>query len=200
METYKIGAVIMAAGLSRRMGQPKLLLPWGETSVIGKVVNVLKEAQVSPIVVVAGGLKKQLSHILHGEPVQIVYNPDYENGEMLRSLQVGLSYLEHHASIDAALIVLGDQPQIEIQVVHTVIGRFGDEQGKIIFPSYQMRRGHPWLVSKKFFTELLLMQSPLTLRDFVKRHTDEIVYVDVNAPSIIQDLDTPEDYARFRPA
>ena len=192
-----IGAVVMAAGRSQRMGRPKMVLPWGGTTVIGQVVDVLLTSGVGDVVVVTGGAREHVESVLGGLPVRIIYNPDYANGEMARTLQVGLSAMEE--GIEAALVVLGDQPQIEQTVVETVIAAF--EQGShLVVPSYQMRRGHPWLVARSLWDDLLGLRPPKTLRDFLNIHTSDIHYVNADTPSIIQDLDTPEDYHRFRTA
>ncbi len=191
-----IGAVVLAAGRSQRMGRPKMVLPWGETTVIGRVVEVLLASGVEDIVIVTGGARKEVESALAGYPLRIVYNPDYADGEMTRSLQVGLYALG--TRVEAALVVLGDQPQIEQTVLEAVIGAY--EQGsQLVVPSYQIRRGHPWLVARSLWDSLLELRSPETLRDFLNDYASEIVYLDVDTPSIIQDLDTPDDYHRFRP-
>ena len=69
----------------------------------------------------------------------------------------------------------------------------------MLLPSFQMRRGHPWLVGREFWDELLALQTPATLRDFVRKHAQEIQYLNLDTPTILADLDTPEDYQKFRP-
>ncbi len=117
---------------------------------------------------------------------------------MLTSLQVGLKALP--ATAAAALVVLGDQPQMEEQNVRAVIGAYQSSGDLIVAPSYQMKRGHPWLVDRKLWPEILGLRDPLTLRDFLNRDPTRIHYINVDTPSIIQDLDTPEDYRKQRPA
>ena len=192
-----IGAVVLAAGRSQRMGRPKMTLPWGETTVIGQVVRVLLASGVEDVKVVTGGAREAVDIALTDLPVKTFHNPDYANGEMARTLQVGLSAFGD--DIQAALVVLGDQPQIEQAVVKLVVLAY--EQGnRLVVPSYQMRRGHPWLVAREMWNELLQLQSPKTLRNFMQRHASDIHYLSVDTPSIIQDLDTPADYQRYRPS
>lgn len=191
-----ISAVVMAAGRSQRMGRPKMILPWGETTVIGRVASVLLASSVKEVIVVTGGDRDKVEFALRGLTVRTIHNPDYANGEMICTLQVGLRTLDNE--VDAVLVVLGDQPQIERSVIETVIAAF--EQGrKLVVPSYQMRRGHPWLVARSLWDDLLQLQPPDTLRDFLNNHTNDLQYVNVDTPSIHQDLDTPEDYRRLRP-
>ena len=193
----KIGAVVLAAGLSQRMGQPKMILPWGETTVIGRVVGVLQSAAVQEIVVVTGGAHQKVEEALQGLPAKAVLNPNYTNGQMLLSLQTGLKALPD--DVTAALVTLGDQPQIESAVVQAVMQDAQSSGANLILPSYQMRRGHPWLVHRRLWHRLLAFHDPLTLRDFLKQQAAEIRYLVVETPSILADLDTPEDYARQRP-
>ncbi len=150
-----IGAVVLAAGMSRRMGQPKQLLPWGKTTVIGQVVNVLQAAQVAQIVVVTGKSREQVEQTLKNTSAQCVFNPRYETSEMLTSLKVGISRL--HDEVQAVLVVLGDQPQIQVSVVQGLIEQYRLGKGVLIVPSYQMRRGHPWLVDRSLWQEILQM-------------------------------------------
>jgi molybdenum cofactor cytidylyltransferase len=192
-----IGAVVLAAGRSQRMGQPKLILPWGDTTIIGRVVSVLATAQIDEIVVVTGGAQIAVEKILRDTPARTVFNPDYANGEMSSTLKVGLrAFLE---KVEAALIVLGDQPQIELGVVQSVLEVYRQEAALLVVPSYQMRRGHPWIVARTFWPEIDQISPPKTLRDFLNQHQPETRFVNVNNASILQDLDMPQDYQRFRP-
>ncbi|BAJ63481.1 nucleotidyltransferase family protein [Anaerolinea thermophila] len=193
-----IGAVVLAAGMSRRMGQPKQLLPWGKTTVIGQVVNVLQAAQVAQIVVVTGKSREQVEQTLKNTSAQCVFNPRYETSEMLTSLKVGISRL--HDEVQAVLVVLGDQPQIQVSVVQGLIEQYRLGKGVLIVPSYQMRRGHPWLVDRSLWQEILQMDDEReSMRNFLNHHAQDIVYYLVDTPSILTDMDTPEDYQQMRP-
>jgi molybdenum cofactor cytidylyltransferase len=191
-----IGAVVLAAGLSKRMGRPKMILPWGDISVIGQVVTVLLEANIDEVIVVTGGAREDVENALYGFPVQKIFNPDFANGEMIRSLQVGISALKEN--VEATLVALGDQPQIESIVVKKVLTAYIRDAKPLVVPSYQMRRGHPWLIAHEFMDAILTLRPPATMRRFLNQHNREIHYVKVESPSIIQDLDTPEDYRRFQ--
>jgi molybdenum cofactor cytidylyltransferase len=188
-------AVVLAAGESKRMGRPKLVLPWGQGSVIGHVVLTLMEAGVKEIVVVTGGANLQVITALSALPVRTLHNPDYAGGEMLSSCQLGLTALD--SRISAALIVLGDQPQIEVGVVKSVVGVFEKDHPLLVVPSYQMHRGHPWLAARSLWPAIKALRPPQTLRDFFAQNAAQITYVPVETDSILQDLDTPADYERF---
>lgn len=192
-----IGCVVLAAGKSTRMGRPKLRLAWGNTTVIRKVVATLILARVDEIVVVTGGDHHQVEEALVDLPLRCIYNPQYADGEMLVSFKVGLASLS--AEIETCLVTLGDQPQIESPVVEGLLKIYRETNGGIIVPSYGRRRGHPWLLHKQYWMEVFAIRPPGTLKDFLNAHEQEIIYLNVSTPSILFDLDTPQDYQKYRP-
>lgn len=192
-----ISAIVLAAGQSKRMGRQKMLMSWGQTTVIGKVIRSLLEAEVCDIHVVTGGNQEELKDALSAYDIQYNQNRDFTNGEMLTSVKVGLNSIGKES--EAALIVMGDQPQIESKVVQVIMGRYIMSHLKIVVPSYQMHRGHPWIVEKSYWKEILNLTPPATLREFLIAHNDVIDYVSVDTPSVLQDLDTPADYTQYKP-
>ena len=191
-----ITALILAAGQSRRMGQPKMLLPWGGTTVLGQVIHIFKAASVEDILVVTGGAREQVEALV-GASARTVFNPSFAEGEMLSSIQVGLAELKPRA--EAVLIGLGDQPQVQERSVRLVVEEYTNSKASLVVPSFQMRRGHPWLATRRHWDEILHMDPGDTLRDFLNRHATDICYVEVNDPGILKDLDTPDDYLKSRP-
>lgn len=194
-----ISAIILSAGKSSRMGEQKMLLPWGSRTVLGQVIWTIRVAGVEDLVAVVGG-----SHELVGEEAQrwgarSVFNPDYTQGEMLSSIQSGLLSLPE--STLACLIALGDNPQIEIEVVQNLLDYYigAKVAPQILIPSYQMRRGHPWIIHKNLWSEILSIRSPETMREFFRKSADKIQYLVTDSPSILRDLDTPEDYDQEKP-
>ena len=192
-----ITAVILAAGASKRMGQPKMLLPWGEGTVLSHVISVFRKAGVDDIVVVTGGARKQVERIAAQLQVRSIFNENYAEGEMLLSLQLGIGALTHQAQ--GMLVGLGDQPQVEERSVRTVCEMFLERKSLLVVPSYRMRRGHPWLIGRSLWDTLLDMKPPQTSRDFLNTHTDAIQYVDLDDAGILADLDTPADYEKWKP-
>lgn len=193
-----IAAVILAAGQSRRMGTPKMILPWGGTTVVGQVLDVLEKAGVQDVVVVTGGAHQQVRAALEGRRAATIFNPRYAEDHMLLSLQAGLRNLP--GSILATLVALGDQPQIQVDVVEAVIQAYRTSNASLVAPSFQMRRGHPWLVARPLWDDILALNPPQTLRDVFRGRAADIHYIVVENDSVLRDLDTPEDYARERPA
>jgi molybdenum cofactor cytidylyltransferase len=196
----KISAVLLAAGLSSRMGRPKLLLPWDGTNVLGKVVSTFAAAGIDEIVVVTGGVREQVEKLVvqmaRDFPVRAVFNPEYERGEMLSSIQAGLAALG--ALTSAAIIGLGDQPQVRMETVQHICAAFFQTRSALVIPSFQNRRGHPWLAAAGLWPEILALPLDATPRQFLDAHSVQVEYVPADE-SILQDLDTPADYARQQP-
>jgi molybdenum cofactor cytidylyltransferase len=192
-----ISAIILAAGESKRMGQPKMLLPWGGTTVLGQVISVLHASGVEDIVTVTGGYREQVEAVAKQHGARVVFNAEYAGNEMLSSIQCGLGLLK--AEAEATLICLGDQPQVQEGSVRKVCEAFQRSRSGLVVPSHHMRRGHPWLAARPLWEEILKMKPPQSPRDFLNAHAKEIEYVEVGNPTILEDLDTPEDYLKFKP-
>lgn len=191
-----ISAIIPAAGESKRMGRPKMSLPWGNETVLTRVVSIFKNAGVEDVVVVTGGAREQVERLLANVEVRTIYNEDYARGGMLSSVQCGMRMLGRQTQ--AALIGLGDQPQVRERTVRMVCEAFLETKSNIVVPSFQMRRGHPWLVARPLWEGVLKMKPPQSLRDFLSACQAEVHYVNVDDPNVLADLDTPEDYEKWR--
>jgi molybdenum cofactor cytidylyltransferase len=192
-----IAAIIPAAGRSMRMGRPKMLLPWGDATVLEQVIQTVHDAGIQDILVITGSARNEVEQIAARCRVRTTYNENFESEEMLASIQYGLR--AQQASTEAVLICLGDQPQVQEESVRSVCAAFDKNRSSIVVPSYRMRRGHPWLVARPLWDELLKLQPPNSPRDFLNAHASGIEYVLLDSPSIIEDLDTPEDYLKFKP-
>ena len=103
-----ISAIILAAGQSKRMGQPKMLLPWRKSTVIEHVISTFLNAGIEDLVVITGGAQDQVERAIAPYPIQKIHNEEYAAGEMLSSIQRGLRAAPSQAQ--AGLIGLGDQP------------------------------------------------------------------------------------------
>jgi molybdenum cofactor cytidylyltransferase len=196
-ETKRIGAIVLAAGLSKRMGKPKMILPWGKTTVLGQVIATLQQAEINDIVVVSGGAHQEVTAILADAGVVVRFNPDYANGEMLDSFKVGLRSVPE--GIESILLALGDQPRIDKKIIASIITRYLETGKKIIVPSFLMHRGHPWLVNREMWQAVFNLNPPATMRDFLDKNSQEIEYVTVDNDSVLQDLDTLDDYYAQKP-
>jgi molybdenum cofactor cytidylyltransferase len=191
----KVSAVVLAAGMSKRMGRAKMILAWKDTTVIGQVISTLLSAGMKDVTVVTGGARDLVAKAIRDFPIRTVFNPGFENGEMLTSIQIGLQSLPIDSQ--AAMIVLGDQPWIEGTIVRSLLDYFLTNRPKIVIPSYSMRRGHPWIVARPLWPYILELKPPLTLRNFSDEFKEDIHFLNVSSPSILKDLDTPDDYQEF---
>lgn len=188
-------AIVLAAGLSTRMGTLKQLLPFGERTVVSHIVSVLEDCPVDEILVITGHERAAVEQSLTSSRTKTIFNPNYAAGEMLSSIQAGLASASDRA--DAALVFLGDQPALERSVVTQIVTAYHNGQGSIVIPSYQMRRGHPLLIAREHWAAILDLQPPQSLRDFLRHiNASAIHHVDVSTPSILGDMDTPSDYQR----
>ena len=197
-----ITAIVLAAGRSTRMGKPKMLLPWEDTTIIEHVISVFSKAGIKDILVVTGGVHEQVEAIVREcqniYPVRSVYNEKHMDGDMLSSIQCGLRNLSEEKN-EAAIIGLGDQPQVQERSVQLLHEAYLQTKSPLVVPSFQMRRGHPWVVARQLWKELIEMNATQTPRDFLNAHSNNIQYVEMDTPSILADLDTPKDYRkRFR--
>ncbi len=190
-----VAAIVLAAGMSTRMGQPKALLPWiGGKTIIEHIIDQLILARIDHITVVVGNHADQIIPLVKARGAVAVYNAKYQTGEMLSSLKVGL--LDQKPNIAAALIVLGDQPRIQAKIVGQVTLAYAEGRGNLIAPSYQMRRGHPILIDRRYWRELLALPDDGAPRDVIKQYP--VFHVNVDTDSVLRDVDTPDDYQQER--
>jgi molybdenum cofactor cytidylyltransferase len=173
------------------MGRNKMLLPYGASTVLETIVTEVTACPtVSDVVVVTGHEPDRIAALLASSPARCVFNPAYARAEMLVSLQVGVRDLA--ADMQAALIVPGDHPRLRRDILQRVIDAYQPET--LVIPSYQMKRGHPILIDRAWWGELLALTETASLRDFIRAHEDHIRYVVVETDSVLQDMDTPEEY------
>lgn len=192
-----IGAIVLAGGMSTRMGQPKVLLPWSNgKTIIEHIIEQLIRSRVDQIVVVTGPTHDEVKALLKPMGVKVSYNRSYRTGEMLSSLKTGLRAMPDH--IAATMIVLGDQPRLQPKVIYKVMKAYAEGEGHLIAPSFQMRRGHPILVSRRYWPEFFNLPRTGSPRDVINAHQDEIHYINVETDSVLRDVDTPDDYDQER--
>ncbi len=191
-----VAGIVLAAGLSTRMGVLKQLLPIAGKPMVARAAEVLVSAGVADVIVVVGHERSAVESALTGLPVRAVFNPDYAVGEMLSSVQTGLRSLT--ADTDAALIALGDQPFLAPQTVRALVTAYAGRVTAIVQPQFGNRRGHPILLGRAVWADVLAAAQGTTLRDIVRRHTSARRFVPVDDPQILVDLDRPADLYRTR--
>jgi molybdenum cofactor cytidylyltransferase len=184
-------ALILAAGSSRRMGSQKLLLPYGQSTIIETVIDNVLNSSIDHVMVVLGANQEEIQDTLEHKPVQFCHNRKHEQG-MLSSVICGIRALPPDAV--SALIYLGDQPGIHPAVTNTVIEAYSEELFGIVIPVHMHRRGHPLLVDMKYRTEIERLDLEEGLRSLRHHFPEDVLEVEVNEPGILVDIDTREDY------
>ena len=188
-----ICAIVLAAGESRRMGSQKLLLPFGATTVIGRVVDQLLQSVIDKIFVVTGHNADKIAEELSARAVAIVDNPDYPSG-MLSSVRCGLRALPRECH--GVMVALGDQPSITTNLIDDIIQACEANPKGIVVPVFQNRRGHPILFDAVYRDEILVRYDDVGLHGLLHAHPDDVLELAASDPSVLSDMDCPEDYQR----
>jgi len=188
-----IWAMILAAGESKRMGKPKLLLPFGEKTIIETVIENVIQSRVEKILVVLGSSWEKIKKKIENFPIEIIMNPHFSMG-MLSSVQWGFQALPKNTQ--AVLIVLGDQPAVSSAIINEIIDAFKRTGKGIVLPVYKNNRGHPVLIDMKYRGEVENLSPDIGLRGLVYNHPEDVLEVEVGTPSILRDIDDMEDYRR----
>ncbi len=188
-----ICAVVLAAGLSRRMGAQKLLLPFGEKKVITHIVDQLLASSIDEVLVVVGHQARRISTELSGRAVSIVKNPNYKSG-MLSSVRCGLRNLPEDWR--AVMVVLGDQPSVTTELIDQMLQSFATMEKNILVPLYEDKRGHPLLFSRQYNDEIMTHYDNIGLRGLLHSHPEQVFELTVLTNLVLNDMDYPEDYQR----
>jgi molybdenum cofactor cytidylyltransferase len=193
MDTALAG-IVLAAGESRRMGTPKQLLPFGERTILERVVDTLLTAGVGQVIVVLGHLADRVRTVLGDRPVQAIVNEAYRQG-MLSSGKCGVQAIS--TDHNAVLFALGDQPQIDSAVVREVIRAYRAGDAGIVIPRYNGKKGHPIIINLSRYREAIIdLPDSLGLNALMQEYADDVHLIDVTTEDIIHDIDVPEDYTR----
>ena len=186
------GAIVLAAGLARRMGRQKLLLDLRGKPVVRWSVEAIL-SHIGDVVIVTGHEEAGVRGALAGLPLRFAQNPRPEDGQG-SSIAVGVGALS--ASTGAVLIALGDQPRLPAPVVPALLEAFARGGAAIVTPIYHGGQGTPVLFGAEVFPELRALTGDGGARSVVRAHPDRVREVVFDLP-VPDDVDTPEDYARL---
>jgi molybdenum cofactor cytidylyltransferase len=187
-----VEALILAAGLSSRMGTNKLLLNVKGSTIIEKTVAIIMATPVTGVSMVLGNAGSDIKRVLATYPISFIENPNYASG-MSSSVRIGIKSIMDRQDIDAVLVMLGDMPLVLSDTVTRLIQEFEENHSLIIAPRYHGRRGNPVLFSRAMFRHMLEVKGDNGAREIINIYQDQVLFVDVNDPGIIIDLDTKED-------
>jgi len=191
----QIGAVILAAGMSSRMGETKQLLRLGEHTLLDQVLANVRASGVDEIVLVLGHAAEKIMDSVTGENVKIAINRAYREG-MGTSLRTGLSALP--SGIDAALIVLADQPFVRPATLKQLMDQYRKSNAQIVIPMYKGFRGNPVLLDHSVFPEVMALNGDIGCRAVFGNHLEGIVKVSVEDLGILLDLDSKDDLEKLK--
>jgi molybdenum cofactor cytidylyltransferase len=183
------------------MGQSKLLLPWGATTIIDRVLKAWTTSGVAGVVVVARQDDTELQHACRRWPVTVL-TPDHDPQDMKQSVQHGLRHLGKHAApqpSDGWFIAPADLPTITSEVIDSLIDAFFALDGtrdKIIVPHFGERRGHPALIPWQLTQEIFALADSEGINKIVDRHAQRPVLF--SAEKMVADVDTPEQYEQLK--
>jgi molybdenum cofactor cytidylyltransferase len=196
--TRSISAIILAAGYSRRMGALKSILKLGDKTVLERAIGLFRDSGIKDVIVVVGHGASQTIPIAHECGAQAVMNEQFDRG-MFSSVQAGVRALSPDSRAFFMLPV--DICLVHPQTIKKLLEAYYSGKGKIVFPTFRGKRGHPPLVDARYRNEILSYSGEGGLRAIFRNHEDQSIQIEVADEMILSDLDTPADYealgARF---
>lgn len=192
-----LGAIILGAGASSRMGKPKLLLPWGPTSVVGHLIKLWCTVGANQIAIVCASkdeaIQRELSRLGIPKNARIT-NPQPERG-MFSSIQCAAQWRGWAPELTHWAVVLGDQPHVPASTLRSLQAYAAAHPNRICQPSRLGRPRHPVILPRQAFV-LLAGSTARDLREFLKTHAEPVALCDIDDAALDLDLDYPADYER----
>jgi len=197
MPAHPVAALILAAGSSHRLGRLKQLEPWGGTTLLGHVVDRARSLPVDEVWVVIGADAEAVLAGVDLNGCGVVENPEWEEG-LSSSLRVGLDALSRKSRVEAALIMLGDQPEIRPDVVESVIAAYRPGRTPVVLPKYRYTWANPALVDRTMWPRLMSLSGDHGAMELFRAHPEWVteVWVDSLPP---RDVDTEADVDELHP-
>jgi molybdenum cofactor cytidylyltransferase len=190
-----IAGLILAAGESSRMGQDKALLTYRGRTFLEIIIQTLHEADVSRVAVVLGHHAEQIQQAVNLEGVETVINRDYIRGQT-SSLQAGLLALQSR-ELEAIVLCLVDHPLVSVDTVRALITTLRQTGAHVVIPTLRNQRGHPVVISRALFEELLRLSPDEGANTVIRKYRDAAQFVEVDDQGILLDLDDSEAYRRL---
>ena len=187
----EIWAIILAAGESKRMGSPKMLLPFMGITIIENVIANVSGSKVDNIMVVLGADRDSIVKLIRTKAVNYCYNENYKDG-MLSSVLCGFRNIPIGHS--AVLVFQGDQPLITPNAINSVIEVYLSSGKGIVIPVYESKRGHPILIDRKYRNEIQKLNPAEGLRSLALKYSDDVLEVNTDVAGILRDFDTYDEY------
>jgi molybdenum cofactor cytidylyltransferase len=184
-------AIVLAAGESKRMGFPKMLLPFKGSTMIENVIQNISESCVKNIIVVLGAESNKILDVIGNLPVHFCMNDNYRDG-MLSSVKCGFRRIP--SEYKAVLVFQGDQPLIKAGLINSLIRAYLSTDNGLAIPVHYTRRGHPLLIDRKYRDEIEKLDPGKGLRSLSEKFSDDVLEVETNENGILRDFDTYDEY------
>jgi molybdenum cofactor cytidylyltransferase len=192
-KTSLVSAILLAAGKSERMGENKLLLPFGGRTVIQRTLDSLLASRAGEVIVVLGNKAQEVNASIGNRRALSVLNPNFAKG-MSTSLVTGLGMVNQQARF--IIVALGDQPLITTKVYNQLIETALNSDKGIILPVCKGERGNPIIISTKYRAELLAQTGDIGGRELLKAHPEDVVEVPVECEGVVININTKEEYEK----
>lgn len=192
-----MGGIILAAGLSTRMGRPKMLLPWGQTSVLGHLIQTWSQLGASQIAVVHAGDDKAIQAEMERLQFPVanrIVNPNPQRG-MFSSLLCAAGWGGWQTALTRWAIVLGDQPHLNPATLEALIDFAASQPGKICQPARNGHGRHPVILPKAAFRKIAETRAK-TLQEFLQMKSKESAMIELMDVGLDLDIDSPADYEK----
>ncbi|MFT5196297.1 MAG: molybdenum cofactor cytidylyltransferase [Cellvibrionaceae bacterium] len=200
MIEFDVFAVVLAAGASSRMGTSKMALKWGESTVLETTLVHVSNAATSGVLLVTGGYRELVIGLPEVARTTTVHNENYEAGEMISSIKLALRFLQQVNQPPGGVLILpGDMPMVTTQLIDKVILEWCRAPDKIVAPVLGKQRGHPVIFPFELFSKFEALSTDASPRDLIKAHSHRLKLLPMDDPAIIIDVDTPAEYAKYRP-
>lgn len=196
-DARRIGALILAGGLSRRFHpRHKLLVELDGVPMVARVAKAVLESGLHPVWVVTGHQHEEVQRALTGLELQFVHNPAYAEG-ISSSLRRGLQALP--AEVDAVAVCLGDMPQLEAKHLTRLAAAFDPVEGRTIcVPTFEGKRGNPVLWSRRYFAEMEAVVGDVGARHLIGEHADQVFEVEMGDAAVLLDIDSPAELEAWK--
>jgi molybdenum cofactor cytidylyltransferase len=196
MSKKQTTAIILAAGDSSRMGQPKSLLEYQGQTFLESIIKNVQLAGLEQVFVITGKHDKQIREkIIRSGLWTYINNPHPEQGQ-LSSTQIGLRNVPDNTT--GIIQILVDHPQVKLSTYKVIVNKALTSPDNIIIPSFKGKNGHPVYFGRKYFSELLSASIDEGARAVVHLHKNEVIRISVPDPGILQDIDLPQDYHNMK--
>ena len=189
--SHNIWAIVLAAGISSRMGNPKLIMEWSDHTILEETVDQVLGAGYDGVVVVLGDNWEELEDLLGDRPVKTARNLNYRSG-MSSSIKAGVAFLDSDAT--AFAIVLADQPLIKSKIHDLVLAKFRSSKTGICVPVFEDATGHPVVFSSKYRADMFALQGDHGARGVLDLYAGDVTRFEVKTPEVVASINTKNEY------